>query len=148
VISSAPSIAVSTPADSDKKRTPRTVPTDASSAQPPEPILTGPEATRRLMLLSDLQTALARLGIRSVLARTHRLVLRPPAAPCAPSGQVNPRLHIFTPAGTTIATSDGTAYHLPSGHDCPAANPAAAATLIRDHPAAPAAACRRGGPQR
>ncbi len=118
------------------------MPTDASSAQPPEPILIGPEAARRLLLLSDLQTALARLGIRSVLARTHRLVLRPPTAPCAPSGQTNPRLHIFTPAGTTVATTDGTAYHLASGHDCPAADPAAAATLIRDHAATHVAALR------
>jgi len=87
------------------------VPTDTTSAQPPDPILTGPDAARRLLLLSDLQTALAGLGIRSVLARTHRIVLRPPAAQCDPSGQVNPRLHIFTPAGTAIATTDGTAYH-------------------------------------
>ncbi len=118
------------------------MPTDTTSAQPPDPILTGPDAARRLLLLSDLQTALAGLGIRSVLARTHRIVLRPPAAQCDPSGQVNPRLHIFTPAGTAIATTDGTAYHLASGHDCPAADPAAAATLIRDHAAAPMAAVR------
>ena len=118
------------------------MPTDATSAQPPEPILTGPEAARRLLLLSDLQTALAGLGIRSVLARTHRLVLRPPAAPCGPSGQVNPQLHIFTPAGTAVATTDGTAYHLASGQDCPAADPAAAATLIRKHAATPMAALR------
>jgi hypothetical protein len=115
------------------------VPTDATSAQPPEPILTGPDAARRLLLLSDLQTALAGHDIRSVLARTHRIVLRPPTAPCGPSGQVNPRLHILTPAGTAIVTTDGTAYHLASGQDCPAADPAAAATLIRDQTAAPVA---------
>lgn len=115
------------------------MPADNSTAQP-EPILAGPDAVRRLQLLADLQAALAGLGIRSVLARNHRLVLRPPTAPTGPSGQVNPRLHIFTPDGPAIATTDGTAYHLTSGHHCPAADPAAAAALIGGCAAAPSAA--------
>jgi hypothetical protein len=105
-------------------------------AQPRPRILTQDEATLRLRLLAELQTTLAGQGIRCVLARTHRLVLRwRTSGPFGPCGLTDPQLHIFTPAGTTIATTDGTAYHLASGQDCPAADPAAAAALIRGHAA-------------
>ena len=100
-------------------------------------ILASDEAARRVQLLSELQAALKDLGMHSVLARNHRLVLRwHNAGPFEPSGQTSPQLHIFTPAGTTIATiatTDGTSYHLSAGPDCPAVGSTAAAALIRDH---------------
>ncbi len=71
------------------------------------------------------------LGVRSVLARNHRLVLRSNCSPCEPSGLTEPQLHIFAPDGPVIATTDGTTYRLTSGTECPAADPAAVAALMR-----------------
>lgn len=94
-------------------------------------ILEDSEVARRMLLLAGLQARLARLGVRSVLARRHRLVLRfndPP--PLAPSGPTEPTLHVFAPGGTQIATTDGNVYRLDSGLELPASDPAAAAASI------------------
>ena len=100
-----------------------------------QPIISAAEAARRLELLADLQTSLAGLGIGSVLARNHRLVLRwRSSGPYGPSGLTDPALHIFTPAGSCVATTDGTAYLLATGQHCPATDPAATAALICQTP--------------
>lgn len=95
------------------------------------PILAQAEVARRMLLLADLQAALAAQGIRSVLARNHRLVLHYNGSPCGPSGLTDPQLHVLTPERTVIATTDGTTYSLASGAECPTDDPAAAATVIR-----------------
>ena len=98
---------------------------------PREPILTEAEVARRMSLLAELQAALTAQGIRCVLARNHRLVLHYNVVPSGPSGMTDPVLHIFTPEGTDIATTDGSSYHLARGEKCPACDPVAAAVLIR-----------------
>ena len=98
---------------------------------PSTPILTKAEVSRRMLLLADLQVALAAQEIHSVLARNHRLVLQYNRVPCGPSGLTDPQLHIFAPDGPCDATTDGTTYRLPSGQECAADDAAAAATLIR-----------------
>src|SRR6266699_4037888 len=100
---------------------------DAYSA----PILQEAEVARRMHLLAELQDALAALGVRSVLARNHRLVLQYNRVPYGPCGMTDPQLHVFTPDGTCVATTDGTTFHLASGRQCPADDPAAAATFVR-----------------
>jgi hypothetical protein len=95
------------------------------------PILDQTEADHRTLLLSELQAALAALGVQSIRASRHRLVLRynnPP--PLMPSGPTNPTLHVFTPAGTRVATTDGTAYRLDDGQEYPATDPATTAAAI------------------
>lgn len=102
------------------------------------PILDEAEAARRILLLAELQAALSALGVQSVRAGRHRLVLRynnPP--PLLPSGPTDPTLHIFGPANTLIATTDGTIYRLDDGQESPASDPAAAAAAICRTPAAP-----------
>jgi hypothetical protein len=101
-------------------------------------VLSDSEAGQRVMLLGELHAALDNLGVRCVLARNHRLVLRyndPP--PLLPSGPTDPTLHIFGPAGTLVATTDGTVYRLDDGQEYPASDPAAAAAAIRRAQAAP-----------
>ncbi len=66
-----------------------------------------------------------------MLARHHRLVLKYNRVPSRPSGLTDPELHILAPDSTDIATTDGSTYRLASGMQCPAGDPAAAATLIR-----------------
>ncbi len=84
-------------------------------------------------MLAELQTSLAAMGVHSVVARNHRLVLRwNTDGPWGPSGLTDPQLHIFTPDGPCVATADGTAYHLATGQRYAANSPATAATLIRD----------------
>lgn len=101
------------------------------------PILAESEVARRMALLTELQAALARLEIHCVLARNHRLVLQYNRNPCAPSGLTDPKLHIFGPDGTDIATTDGTTYRLASGPVYPASDvAAAAATVAQRHRAA------------
>ena len=95
------------------------------------PILAEADVCRRMLLLSELQTALEAQQVRSVLARNHRLVLHYSTSPCEPSGLTNPQLHIFGPHRTDIAATDGTTYTLASGSEYPAADPAAAASAIR-----------------
>lgn len=96
------------------------------------PVLDETEADRRAIVLAELQSALNGLGVRCVLARRHRLVLRyndPP--PLAPSGPTSPTLHIFAPGRTRTASTDGTVYRLDDDRQFPAASPAAAAAAIR-----------------
>jgi hypothetical protein len=106
-----------------------TMKTNPSAGQPP--IIEEREAARRMLILTELQAALTATGIRSILARNHRLILRYNQTPCAPSGLTDPQLHIFSPEGTDIATTDGTSFSLASGPQYPAASPIAAATNIR-----------------
>jgi hypothetical protein len=96
-------------------------------------ILTQAEVAGRMLLLAELQVALAALGVQSVLARNHRLVLRSSRGPCAPSGLTNPHLHIVTPDGSNIATTDGSTYSFASGQVCPANDPEAVATIVREN---------------
>ena len=109
------------------------MPEHAQSApqEPGTPILAQAEVTRRMLLLAELQGALEAQEIHSVLARNHRLVLLYNRVPSGPSGMTDPQLHILAPDGTDIATTDGTTYRLASGQEYPAADPAAAAALIR-----------------
>ncbi len=107
-----------------------TQPKAAAGRQVPPLILADADAARRMSLLADLQDALAELDIDCVLARNHRLVLRYNRAPCEPSGLTEPQLHIFTPGGTDIATTDGTVYVLTNDRQHPASDPAGAAAII------------------
>ena len=84
-----------------------------------------------MLLLAELQAELAALGVRSVLARNRRLVLKYNAGTCKPSGLTNPMLHALTPDGTGIATTDGTTCQLDSGQAYPASDPTAAAAAMR-----------------
>jgi hypothetical protein len=110
---------------------------DSGAADQPRPlVLASREARTRAVLLADLQSSLAALGVRSVLARRHRLVLHggrttPIGARPEPSGPIDPELHILGPDATEIATTDGATYHVASGNKYPAADPAAAAISIR-----------------
>jgi hypothetical protein len=94
------------------------------------PILTGTEADNRRLLLAELQRALSALGVDSVLARNHRLVLRYNLAPYEPSGPTDPQLHVFAPHGQCAVTTDEAVYRLPGGRECPVADPGAAAAAI------------------
>ena len=104
-------------------------PTAATTPLPACPVLTDAEATSRTRLLADLRAELASLGIRSILARNHRLVLRYNTVPGEPSGLTDPELHILG-ASADVATTDGSTYTLASGSTHPAADPAAAARTI------------------
>lgn len=98
------------------------------------PILSDAEVSQRMMLLAELQAALAGLGVHSVLARHHRLVLQYGRSPCEPSGMTDPTLHIFASDGTDIATTDGKTYSLTSGANGATSDPkAAAAEIARRH---------------
>jgi hypothetical protein len=92
------------------------------------PILSDLEAESRLRLLAELQAALSALGVESILARNHRLVLRYNVAPLDPSGLTDPQLHIFGNKG--VVTTDGKVYRLDRGGEFPVDNAAAVATLI------------------
>jgi hypothetical protein len=94
------------------------------------PVLDDAEAHRRLLLLADLQSSLADLGIASTLARNHRLVLRYTDGIAGPNGLTDPELHIFGPAQIRIATTDGTTLRLGSTREYPAADPVVAAAHI------------------
>lgn len=103
---------------------------------PREPILTEDEVARRMNQLAELQAALAALGVHCVLARKRRLVLQYDAGPCEPSGLTNPQLHVFSPDGTTIASTDGSTYTFALGTKCSVSDPAtAAAIILSGHPA-------------
>lgn len=56
-------------------------------------------------------------------------MLRYNATSPEPSGMTDPALHIFTPDGTSIATTDGSTYNLPGGQASPVSDPAAAAAI-------------------
>ncbi len=104
-------------------------PTPAPAAAP---ILAPAEITRRLLMLVELQGALAAQGIHSVLARTHRLVLQYNYSGCEPSGPTDPELHIFIPGGLidTVATADGSVYSLVGTERCSVSDPSAAVAVI------------------
>ena len=104
---------------------------DDTPAPAAAPILATAEVTRRMLMLAELRDALAALGVRSVLARHHRLVLQYNRSPCEPSGLTDPHLHIFGPDGTDIAATDGTTFSLASGPEYPTADLAAAAIAMR-----------------
>jgi hypothetical protein len=104
-----------------------------AASAPREPVLSEPEASRRVLLLSELQASLTALGVRSVLARNHRLVLRYNSESYEPSGLTDPKLHVFVAADTLIATTDGTAYTLADFGQYPASDPATAATVLAQH---------------
>jgi hypothetical protein len=109
------------------------VTTDSSAViedGPRSPVLDEAEAGHRRSLLAELHEMLAAQGIRSILARNHRLVLRYDKTPYEPSGLTDPALHIFTDEGTTIATTDGTAYLFTTGQRSVASDPTAAVALI------------------
>lgn len=95
-----------------------------------ELILSPAEAGRRLEALAALQAGLAAAGVRCLLARKHRLVLRYNSGPLEPSGLTDPQLHIFTPGGKDTATTDGLVYRLASGKEFPADDPSAATAQI------------------
>lgn len=94
------------------------------------PILTNDEATGRMLFLTRLQAALEPMGIHSVLARKHRLVLRYNQSPCPSSGLTDPELRIFINGRQALATTDGAFYRLTSGQQFPVTDPAAAAVGI------------------
>jgi len=121
----------------DAKRQADTMTEDDTPAPAAAPILATAEVTRRMLMLAELRDALAALGVRSVLARHHRLVLQYNRVPSRPSGLTDPQLHILAPDSTDIATTDGSTYRLARGMQCPAGDPAAAATLIRQGRLAP-----------
>jgi len=103
-------------------------------AAPPaqgNPLLQPSAAAARMTLLAELQAALDGLGIRCVLARCHRLVLRYTADPVPPSGLTDPSLHILGPAGPRTARTDGLTYQLDTGQKLPVSDPAGAAAAIR-----------------
>lgn len=105
---------------------------------PARPVLAESEVTRRLMLLVELQAALAAHGVQSLLVRNRRIVLRAQGSGLEPSGPTDPQLHIFVGDGTQIATTDGARYEFTTGPAHPASDPQAAAASIasrlRIHP--------------
>ena len=111
-------------------------PADQTATPASPPILAETEAARRLLLLAELQTSLATIGVRCVLAGTRRVVLRSNQAPAEPSGPTNPQLHVFTGEGTRVVTTDGAAYYLTGSPPCPVSDPAAAAARISSLPLA------------
>lgn len=103
---------------------------DIALSTPARPVLPESEATLRVTLLAELQSALAAPGIQSVLVRNRRLVLRA-SGPWEPSGPTEPHLHVFLADGTEKVTTDGTKYHFTSGPAYPADDPQAAAADLR-----------------
>jgi hypothetical protein len=119
------------PADTETQPSETQRPDSASASPVPRaPILSDSEVAERMLLLSELQAALAAHGVHCVLARNHRLVLLYNRSPCPPSGLTDPELYIFTADGTEVATTDGHTYSLASGAHCPASDPGAAAEII------------------
>jgi len=94
------------------------------------PILAREEASRRAALLTDLRSALAALGVSSTVVGNHRLVLEGSSTKCAPSGPTDPQLHVFTPDGTSIVTTNGRAYLLGGGRAFSIDDPAKAAHTL------------------
>jgi hypothetical protein len=93
-------------------------------------LMTELEVNTRMRQLAELKSALATLGVESVLARNHRLILRYNNAPLEQSGLTDPQLHIFVADGKHVATADGAAYRLDHGGEFSAENAATAARLI------------------
>jgi hypothetical protein len=101
-----------------------------AASAPCEPVLSEPEASRRVLQLSELQASLTALGVRSVLARNHRLVLRYNSESYEPSGLTDPKLHVFIAGDTLVATTDGTTYTMADFGQYSASDPAAAAAVL------------------
>jgi hypothetical protein len=114
----------------------RAIAADSSASSAGTPVLENTEAERRRLLLAELQTALAGLGIHSTLARKHRLVLRYSDGAAGRNGLTDPQLFVFAESGTTTVATDGSVYKLRDGQEFPAADPAAAAVIICRVPAA------------
>jgi hypothetical protein len=90
-----PRVRASTP-EGDENTVTASVPTMSAS-----PVLDESEATRRTLVLSELQAALAALGVQSVRAARHGLVLHYSASPpLAPSGPTDPTLHVSSRPAT------------------------------------------------
>lgn len=104
--------------------------TNHQNAQRADPVLSETEAARRVSLLAELRGALESAGVRCLLARKHRLVLRYNQGPYEPSGMTDPQLHIFASGGADVATTDGAVYRLASGAELAVTDPAAAAGAI------------------
>jgi hypothetical protein len=63
------------------------------------------------VLLTELRAALAEFGVRCVLVRRHRLVLRyGEKAPLEPSGPTDPMLHVFAPDDARVVTVRSTGW--------------------------------------
>lgn len=103
---------------------------NVQNAQRGDPVLSETEVASRVSLLAALRGALEEAGIRCLLARKHRLVLRYSQGPCEPSGMTDPQLHVFGPSGRDVATTDGAVYRLASGSEVAVTDPAAAADAI------------------
>jgi hypothetical protein len=101
-----------------------------ATTQNTTPILDDAEAGRRMLLLAQLQTALAELGFQCTLARKHRLVLRYTDGVAGPNGLTEPQLYVFTEPGPATVTTDGVVYQVSDSQKFPAANPTAAAAMI------------------
>jgi hypothetical protein len=93
-------------------------------------VLAEAEVSVRMLLLAELQAALAASAVRCVLARNHRLVLRSSEAPFEPSGLTDPSLYVLFDDRTRSATTDGTTYRLDNGEELPVGDPVAVAALI------------------
>jgi hypothetical protein len=100
------------------------------NARRADTVLNETEVASRLNLLAMLRGALEAAGVRCLLARKHRLVLRYSEVPHEPSGMTDPQLHIFAPGGTDVATTDGAVYRLASGAELAVTDPVAAANAI------------------
>jgi hypothetical protein len=94
------------------------------------PVLSEADAGGRAAQLTELRAALTALGIQSVLARRHRLVLRSDGGPYEQSGRTDPSLHIFIGTAMLVATTDGTAYTLAGLGQYPVSDPSAAAIVL------------------
>jgi hypothetical protein len=93
------------------------------------PVLTDDEVARRVTLLAELQAAPADLGVQSVLARRHKIVLRAEDSWRA-SSQTDPQLHVFGDNATDVVTTDGAAYQFASGRTGPVGDPRATAASV------------------
>ena len=97
-------------------------------------ILSEVEVASRMRRLAQLQTALEKAGVRCVLARKHRLVLRYNRGPGEPSGLTDPQLRLYCADRADIATTNGSFYRFASGYEFPVADPSAAAeAIVRRH---------------
>jgi hypothetical protein len=105
----------------------RTAVTEIASDRPSKTVLHETEVIRRVTLLTELQAALAALGIQSMLVRNRRLVLRSASSGLERSGPTDPQLHVFADDGTEIVTTDGALYQFSGGPACLVSDPSAAA---------------------
>jgi hypothetical protein len=93
-------------------------------------ILSDTEVASRMRLLGQLRTALETAGVRCVLARRHRLVLRYNRGPHQPSGLTDPQLRLYSAPQMDIVTTDGAVYRLASGGEFAVDDPSAVVEAI------------------